>query len=56
LEAFINWYPADGYLKQQEIQPLQKTAANRKQRSKKTIKLKIINTETYTTYREELAQ
>jgi hypothetical protein len=55
LEAFIDWHLADGCLKQ-EIQSLQKAAANRKQLSKKTIKLKIVDAETYIVYREELAQ
>ncbi len=52
LEAFIDWQVADGRVKQQEIQSLQKAADNRKSRSKKTIDLKIINAETYTTYYE----
>ncbi len=41
-------------MKQQEIQSLQKAASNRKSRSKKTINLKIINAETYTTYYKQV--
>jgi hypothetical protein len=52
LEAFIDWQMADGCLKQQEIQSLQKAANLKKLRSKKTIDLKIINTESYIAYYE----
>ena len=54
--AFIDWQVADRRLKQQEIQSLRKAANNRKQRSKKTIGLKIINAETYAAYCEEVAK
>jgi hypothetical protein len=40
----------NGYLKQQEIQSLQKTTNLRKSRPKKTTNLKVINAEPYIAY------
>jgi hypothetical protein len=55
LEAFINWQQAEICLKQREIRTLRNAAINRKPRSKKTVKLKIIDTNTYAAWCEEMA-
>jgi hypothetical protein len=47
LEAFIDWQQAEMYLKHREIRTLRNTAINRKLRSKKTVQLKVINTNIY---------
>jgi hypothetical protein len=49
LEAFIDWQQIEIYLKQREIRILRNAIINHKPRSKKTVQLKIVDTNTYTT-------
>jgi hypothetical protein len=54
LTAFVNFYTADVQLKDHEINSLRKYERKKKQRSKKIIKLKVINNDTINKYYDQL--
>ena len=54
LKAFIDWEVADSVIKSQENKALRQAQANKKQRSKKTLKLTVINTDTWDQVKEKL--
>jgi hypothetical protein len=54
LSDFIVWQISDSRIKQHELNLYKKTdAANKKIRSKKIVRLKVIDADTYKAYREE---
>jgi hypothetical protein len=55
LEAFIDWQEVDICLKQREIRTLRNAAINRKPRSKKMVQLKIVDSNIYAIWCEEMA-
>ena len=54
MKAFIDWEVAEGVIKDRENKTLRQAQANKKQRSKKTIGLTVIDTDTWEEVREQL--
>jgi hypothetical protein len=54
VKAFIDWEIAEGVIREQENKTLRQAQANKKQRSKKTLKLTVIDADTWDEVKEQL--